>query len=93
MQTTKRLPLLTPTTTVSSPWNLGMNWSPRKISDWLRGRKRHSTLMLHSAGTSAMAQIQGRREDAAFLLGGRMLLSAGEGAGGRLSWGLIRPSK
>lgn len=64
---TKRLPLLTPTTTVSSPWNLGINWSPRKISDWLRGRKRHSTFMLHSAGTSAMAQIQG---------GGRMLLSA-----------------
>lgn len=50
---------LTPTTTVSSPWNLGRNWSPRIISDWLRGRKRHSTLMLHSAGTSAMAQIEG----------------------------------
>lgn len=64
--TIKRLPSLTPTTTVSSPWNLGRNWSPRKISDWFRGRKRHSTFMLHSAGTSAIAQIQG---------GGRMLLS------------------
>lgn len=63
--TTKRLPLLTPTRTVSSDWNLGMNWSPRRISDWLRGRKRHNTFMLHSAGISAIAQIQG----------GRMLLS------------------
>lgn len=64
--TIKRLPSLTPTTTVSSPWNFGRNRSPRKISDWFRGRKRHSTFMLHSAGTSAIAQIQG---------GGRMLLS------------------
>lgn len=64
--TTKRLPLLTPTVTVSSDWNLGINWSPRTISDWLRGRKRHSTFMLHSAGTSAIAQIEGG--------GGRMLL-------------------
>lgn len=52
---------LTPTTTESSPWNLGRNWSPRKISDWFSGRKRHSTFMLHSAGTSAIAQIQERR--------------------------------
>lgn len=57
--------LLTPTTTVSSPWNLGRNWSPRTISDWLSGRKRHSTFMLHSAGTSAIAQIGwGERKDA-----------------------------
>lgn len=55
--------VLTPMMTVSSPWNLGTNWSPRMISDWLRGRKRHSTFILHSAATSAMAQIQ--REDAA----------------------------
>lgn len=70
--TTKRLPLLTPTTTVSSPWNLGMNWSPRTISDWFRGRKRHSTFMLHSAGASAIAQIQGG--GCCFLLRGKMLL-------------------
>lgn len=57
--------LLTATTTLSSPWNLGRNRSPRTTSDWLRGRKRHSTFMLHSAGTSAIAQIQ---------RGGRMLL-------------------
>lgn len=68
--TTKRLPSLTPTTTVSSPWNLGRNRSPRTISAWFRGRKRHSTFMLHSAGTSAIAQIQG---------GGRMLLLSAEG--------------
>lgn len=77
--TTKRLPLLTPTTTESSPWNLGRNWSPRTISDWFRGRKRHSTFMLHSAGTSAIAQIQG---------GGRMLLSAERE---RCCWGRRRP--
>lgn len=65
--------VLTPTRTVSSPWNLGMNWSPRTISDWLRGRKRQSTLMLHSAGTSAIAQIQGGGGGGG---GGRMLLSA-----------------
>lgn len=34
--------------TVSSPWNVGRNLSPRRISAWFRGRKRHSTLMLHS---------------------------------------------
>lgn len=56
--------LLTPTVTVSSPWNLGINRSPRKISDWLRGRKRQSTLMLHSAGMSAMAQIEEDAVDA-----------------------------
>lgn len=61
--------LLTPTATVSSPWNLGRNRSPRKISAWLRGRKRHNTLMLHSDVISPMAQIVGG--------GGRMLLSAG----------------
>lgn len=65
--------LLTPTTTVSSPWNLGRNWSPRKISDWFRGRKRHSTFMLHSAGASAIAQIQGG--GCCFLLRGKMLLT------------------
>lgn len=75
--TIKRLPLLTPTTTVSSPWNLGINWSPRTISDWFRGRKRHSTFMLHSAGTSAIAQIQGGGEGCCFLLRGEMLLKAG----------------
>lgn len=71
--TTKRFFLLTPTTTVSSPWNLGRNWSPRKISDWFRGRKRHSTFMLHSAGASAIAQIQGG--GCCFLLRGKMLLT------------------
>lgn len=65
---------LTPTTTVSSDWNLGRNWSPRKISDWLRGRKRHSTFMLHSAGVSAIAQIQGGCCCCCFLRRGKMLL-------------------
>lgn len=42
-------------TTVSSPLNLGMNLSPRRISASLRGRKRHITLMLHSAGSAISA--------------------------------------
>lgn len=46
---------LTPMTTVSSPLNLGMNLSPRRISASLRGRKRHITLMLHSAGSAISA--------------------------------------
>lgn len=47
---------LTPRTTVSSPWKIGMNLSPRRISDWFIGRKRHSTLILHSAFESAIVQ-------------------------------------
>lgn len=47
---------LTAMLTVSSSWNEGMNLSPRIISDWFRGRKRHSTLMLHSALTSAIVR-------------------------------------
>ena len=70
--------ILTPTATVSSPWNLGRNRSPRTISDWLRGRKRHSTFMLHSAGTSAMAQTE-RVEEAACC--GRDAAAAGGGCG------------
>lgn len=70
--TTKRLSLLTPTTTLSSPWNLGRKRSPRKTSDWFRGRKRHSTFILHSAGTSAIAQIQ-RGGKMLLLLRGKML--------------------
>lgn len=46
---------LTPITTVSSPLNLGMNLSPRRISASLRGRNRHITLMLHSAGSAISA--------------------------------------
>lgn len=46
---------LTPMTTVSSPLNLGMNLSPRRISASLRGRNRHITLMLHSAGSAIAA--------------------------------------
>lgn len=57
-------PPLTPITTVSSPLNLGMNLSPRRISASLRGRNRHITLMLHSAGSAIST---GRREG----LGGR----------------------
>jgi len=41
-------------TTVSSPWKLGRNLSPRRISAWFRGLKRHSTLILHSATASVM---------------------------------------
>lgn len=52
-------PPLTPITTVSSPLNLGMNLSPRRISASLRGRNRHITLMLHSAGSAIST---GRRE-------------------------------
>lgn len=51
---------LTPITTVSSPLNLGMNLSPRRISASLRGRNRHITLMLHSAGSAISGS--GRRE-------------------------------
>lgn len=51
---------LTPITTVSSPLNLGMNLSPRRISASLRGRNRHITLMLHSAGSAISGR--GRRE-------------------------------
>lgn len=51
-----RPPRLTPTTTLSSPWKTGRNRSPRRISAWFRGRKRHSTLMLHSAPGSAMPE-------------------------------------
>lgn len=40
--------------TVSSPWNIGINLSPRIISDWLSGRNRHNTLILHSALVSAI---------------------------------------
>lgn len=50
---------LTPITTVSSPLNLGMNLSPRRISASLRGRNRHITLMLHSAGSAISGR--GRR--------------------------------
>ena len=46
---------LTPITTVSSPLNLGMNLSPRRISASFRGRNRHITLMLHSAGSAISA--------------------------------------
>lgn len=46
---------LTPITTVSSPLNLGMNLSPRRISASLRGRNLHITLMLHSAGSAIAA--------------------------------------
>ena len=46
---------LTPITTVSSPLNLGMNLSPRRISASLSGRNRHITLMLHSAGSAISA--------------------------------------
>lgn len=42
--------------TVSSPWNSGMNLSPRIISDLFNGRKRHSTLILHSALASAIVR-------------------------------------
>lgn len=58
---------LTPITTVSSPLNLGMNLSPRRISASLRGRNRHITLMLHSAGSAISA---GRREGARGGVGG-----------------------
>lgn len=51
---------LTPMTTVSSPLNLGMNLSPRRISASLRGRNRHITLMLHSAGSAISAEAGGR---------------------------------
>lgn len=40
--------------TLSSPWKMGMNLSPRRISAWFRGRNRQSTLMLHSLLVSAM---------------------------------------
>lgn len=59
---------LTPITTVSSPLNLGMNLSPRRISASLRGRNRHITLMLHSAGSAISA---GGREGARAGAGGR----------------------
>lgn len=52
----ENLSQLTPTMTVSVPWNLGMNLSPRRFSDWFKGRKRHNTLMLHSELTSAILQ-------------------------------------
>lgn len=45
---------LTPITTLSSPWKMGMNLSPRRISAWFKGRNRQSTLMLHSLLVSAM---------------------------------------
>lgn len=45
---------LTPITTLSSPWKMGMNLSPRRISAWFRGRNRQSTLMLHSLLVSVM---------------------------------------
>lgn len=59
---------LTPITTVSSPLNLGMNLSPRRISASLRGRNRHITLMLHSAGSAISA---GGREGARGWVGAR----------------------
>lgn len=65
---------LTPITTVSSPLNLGMNLSPRRISASLRGRNRHITLMLHSAGSAISA---GGREGERGRVGGRG--SAGQG--------------
>lgn len=40
--------------TVSSPCNIGMNLSPRIISDWFSGRNRHNTFILHSALASAI---------------------------------------
>lgn len=43
---------LTPITTVSSPWNLGIYRSPLVTSELLRGLKRHITLMVHSAGSA-----------------------------------------
>lgn len=43
---------LTPITTVSSPWNLGMYLSPLVTSELFRGLKRHITLMVHSAGSA-----------------------------------------
>ncbi len=43
---------LTPTTTLSSPWNLGTYLSPLTTSELLKGRKRHMTLMVHSAGSA-----------------------------------------
>lgn len=43
---------LTPITTVSSPWNLGIYLSPLVTSELLRGLKRHITLMVHSAGSA-----------------------------------------
>lgn len=49
---------LTPMTTVSSPLNLGMNLSPRRISASLSGRNRHITLMLHSAGSAISARCK-----------------------------------
>lgn len=54
---------LTPITTVSSPLNLGMNLSPRRISASLRGRNRHITLMLHSAGSAISGPDRRRSED------------------------------
>lgn len=46
--------MVTAMMTVSSPWKLGRNLSPRRISAWFRGLKRHSTLILHSATASVM---------------------------------------
>lgn len=54
---------LTPITTVSSPLNLGMNLSPRRISASLRGRNRHITLMLHSAGSAISGRCRRGRGD------------------------------
>lgn len=54
---------LTPITTVSSPLNLGMNLSPRRISASLRGRNRHITLMLHSAGSAISGRCKRGRGD------------------------------
>lgn len=77
---------LTPITTVSSPLNLGMNLSPRRISASLRGRNRHITLMLHSAGSAISA---GGREGARGWVGGRG--SAGRGRRPRTAPPAARP--
>ena len=46
---------LTEICTQSSPTNLGMYLSPRATSDLLSGLKRHTTLILHSAGSAISA--------------------------------------
>lgn len=62
---------LTPITTLSSPWKMGMNLSPRRISAWFRGRNRQSTLMLHSLLVSAMV-VAGDGLGALLVLQGRV---------------------
>ncbi len=54
---------LTAMTTLSSPWNLGMYLSPLTTSELFKGRKRHMTLMVHSAGSAIFSCEEDEEDD------------------------------